>query len=229
MRLQPLHRGLGAAFLDARYAVDGVADQRQVIDDLLWPDAEFGHHGRHVEHLAAHRVHPQHVVVDQLREVLVASRDDGLPATRGRLHGERADHIIGLDALDHEQRPAQRAHRSVDRLDLRGEVLRHRRPMCLVLGEEVVAKGLALGVEHHRPVGTGVFTCQPPQHVDDAMQCAGRLAGTRTQVRQRVVGAVEVGRAVDEEEGGHNGVGRTVSPHYAALMAGHGDHSAVLG
>ena len=204
MCLQPFHSRLGPAFLDPRHAIHGVAHQRKVVDDAFRPDTELGLHRWAVEHLTAHGVDPEHVVVDKLGEVLVAGGYDSLPASRRCPRGERADHVIGLHAIDHEQRPAQRAHCGMDRLDLRGEVLRHRGPVRLVLGVEVVAEGLALGVEHHRPVRAGVLTSQTPQHVDDAMQRSGRLASASAQVGQRVVGAVEVGGAVDEKKGGHD-------------------------
>jgi hypothetical protein len=45
-------------------------------------------------------------VVDQLRQVLVAGRDHGVHAGLGRLHGQGADHVVGLDAFDHQDRPA---------------------------------------------------------------------------------------------------------------------------
>ena len=61
--------------------------------------------------------------------------------------GERADHIVGLDALDHQQRPAMRAHERVQRLDLAHEIVGHRRAIRLVLGIPVVAESLARRVE----------------------------------------------------------------------------------
>ena len=40
---------------------------------------------------------------------------------------ERADDVVGLDAFDHQERPAMRAHELVQRLDLRDEIVGHRR------------------------------------------------------------------------------------------------------
>ena len=84
-----------------------------------------------------------------------------IPARSASLR-ERADDVVGLDAVDHEQRPAQRADRREERLDLRAEVVGHRRAVRLVLGVDVVAKGLALGVEDAAEEICLVIGDQPP-------------------------------------------------------------------
>ncbi|EKE16767.1 MAG: hypothetical protein ACD_10C00811G0001 [uncultured bacterium] len=63
---QPFQRCLRAAFGDAGDAVNGVADQRQIIDDLARRDAEFGLDTGFVEQLVAHRVVPADERADQL-------------------------------------------------------------------------------------------------------------------------------------------------------------------
>ncbi|MNY31088.1 hypothetical protein D3C86_1652350 [compost metagenome] len=74
------------------------------------------------------------MVVHQLREVLVARGYHGTHALRRGLAGQRADHVIGFHAFHHHDRPAQRAHGLVDRLDLFGQILGHGRAMFLVCG-----------------------------------------------------------------------------------------------
>ena len=143
----PLRRGLGADLLDARNVVDRVADEREVVDDLLRRDAELRLHRRLVERLVRHRVDQRDVRIDELREVLVAGRHDGADAGARRLLRERGDDVVRFDALDHEQRPAHRADRFHERLDLRGEIVGHRRAVRLVLRIHFVAERLALGVE----------------------------------------------------------------------------------
>jgi hypothetical protein len=68
---------------------------------------------------------------DELGEVLVAGGDHHLPAGLDGLAGEGADHVVGLDALLHQQRPAFGLHRLVERLDLGPQVVGHRRAVDL--------------------------------------------------------------------------------------------------
>jgi hypothetical protein len=109
---QPLGGGLRADLVDAGHVVDAVADQGQEIDDLVGTHAELRQHAVGVEPLAAHGVHQRHLLVDQLRQVLVAGGDDGAHAVRLRLARQRADHVVGLDALDLQHRPAERGRTS---------------------------------------------------------------------------------------------------------------------
>ena len=93
------------------------------------------------------------------------------------------------------------AHHFVNRLDLLGQVFRHRGARGLVLGIEVVAEGFALGVEHAGDVGGREVGAQAAQHVDHAMHRAGRVAVRAAQVGQRVKGAIQVTGTVDEKQG----------------------------
>ena len=87
------------------------------------------------------------MLVDELREILVAGRNHDLDALRRRLPGERADDVVGLDARLHDQRPAERGNAFMQRRDLARQILRHRRPIGLVFRIPLVAEGFALGVE----------------------------------------------------------------------------------
>ncbi len=111
----------------ARHVVDRVADQAQVIDDAFRRHAELGDDAVAVEFFVAHRVDQRHMRIDQLRQILVAGRYHGIHAVPDRLHRQRADHVVGFDAFDHQDRPAHRAHRFVYRFDLPDQVVRHRR------------------------------------------------------------------------------------------------------
>ena len=116
--------------------------------------------------------------------------------------GQRADRVVGLDARHLEHRPAEQPHHLVDRLDLLRQVVGHRRARGLVLGVPVVAEGLALGVEDAGRVLGRVLLAQLLQHRDHAVDRAGR-ARRRAPRRSgmRVVGAVEVARAVHQQQG----------------------------
>ena len=159
--LQPLHRCLGAAFLDPGYAVDGVADQRQIINDARRRDTELGCDARLVEQFIAHRVVPAHLRPDQLGEILVAGGNQCFQAVDRGSRGQRADHVVGFDAVDHQQRPAGGPDRGVNGFDLADQIVRHRRAVRLVFRVPVVAEGLALGVEDDGLVVRLVVAFQP--------------------------------------------------------------------
>ena len=198
---QPFQRRLRAALVHAGHVVDGVADQGQVIDDAVRRHAELGEHAGFVELFVTHRVDEHDLVVDQLRQVLVAGGNDGVHALGGGLHGQGADHVVGFHAFDHQDRPAEVAHRFVDRGDLLAQVFRHRCAGRLVLGVHVVAEGFTLGVEYAGDVGGRVVGAQAAQHVDHAVHGAGRETVGAAQVGQGVVGAVEVAGTVNQEQG----------------------------
>ncbi|MNN28925.1 hypothetical protein D3C81_1425080 [compost metagenome] len=197
---QPFDRGLGADLGHAGDIVDRIADQRQVVDDALGRHAELGRHARGIEHFAAHGVDQRDLVVDQLRQVLVAGGYHRTHALLGGLARQRADHVVGLDAVDHHDRPAQRAHGLVDRLDLAGQVFRHGRAVFLVGRIHVVAEGLALCVEHAGAILCRVIVAQLAQHVDHAVDCPCGQTLSIPQVRQSVISAIQIARSVDEQE-----------------------------
>ncbi len=105
---EPLGRGLRPHLVDAGDVVRAVTDQRQVVDDLLGLDVELRLDAVAVEQRVRHRVDERDALVDELRHVLVAGRDQHLLAGRGRARGQRADDVVGLDARDAQQRQAQR-------------------------------------------------------------------------------------------------------------------------
>jgi hypothetical protein len=203
---EPLDGRLGADLVDAGNVVDGVADQRQVIDDTLRRHAELAEHAGFVEHLVAHRVDQADVRADQLREILVTGRHHHLHALRRRLRRQRTDHVVRLDAVAHQQRPAEGHDGRVQGFDLTHHVLGHRRAVRLVLRVPVVTKGPSLGVEDAALVVDSrrlVIAFQAPQHVQHAVDRSGGLVLRGTQVGHGMEGAVEVRRSVDQQQGGH--------------------------
>ncbi len=122
---------------------------------------------------------------DELREILVARRDDDVDAVRRGLQSERADHVVGLDAVDAQLRKAERVDELPHRRDLRDEFVRHRCAMRLVLGVEIIAECPARRVNDERDV-VGLRLERRAQHIDHAEQGAGRLAAAVGQRRQRV-------------------------------------------
>ncbi|MCY1284699.1 hypothetical protein D9M70_336140 [compost metagenome] len=198
---QQAQRGFLADPGDAGDVVDLVAHQRQVVDDQLGADAELGAHALDVVDAAGHGVDQGDVRADQLGHVLVAGGDHHVAALRGGLPGQGADHVVGLHALHAQQRQAEGAHAGVQRFDLHAQVVRHRRPVGLVFGEQLVAEGPTLGVEDHREGAVRVLLAQAFQHVQHALHRAGGQALGGGQRRQGVEGAIEVGGTVHQDQG----------------------------
>ena len=174
--------------------------------------AEFGLHAGHVAALAVHRVDDGDVAVHQLRQVLVAAADNDFNALSSGGHRQRADHVVGLDPGHVQHLPAHQAHDFVDRLDLRAQIVRHRRAVRLVLGIQRVAKGRAFGVEDTGGKIGRHLLAQALQHVDHAANGAGRRARRITrhhaQIGHRMKRAVQIAGAVHQQQG--FGLGRGV-------------------
>ena len=189
----------------ARHIVARVADQRLDLDHLLGADAELLDHLGAADALVLHRVVHGDAVVHELHQVLVR-RHDG--RRRLRFAGEAGvggDDVVGLESGLLQAGDVEGAHRLADQRELRDQIARDVRPLRLVFGIEIGAEGLFRLVEHHREVRRPLLRLhvveQLPQHVAEAEHGvdlqAVRLAGER---RQRVVGAEDVARAVDQED-----------------------------
>src|SRR5690606_22421541 len=206
--------------------VDGVAHQRQQVDDARGRHAELGDDRLvAVQLAAAHGVDQLDAAaagerLHQLCEVLVACGDGDVAALARRLQRQGADDVVGLDPGDAQHREAERLHDVAHRLDLRAQVVGHRRAVGLVLGIQVVAEGLAGGVEHEGGA-VRLLLERGAQHVDHPEQRAGGLAGGVGQRRQRVEGAVQVGRAVDQDEAVRGPLG------HAPILRGGAGHNRV--
>src|SRR5690606_29712823 len=118
--------------------VDLVAHQREEIDYQLRPDTELGAYAFDVVDATGHGVDQGNVRADQLRHVLVAGGNHHVAPQRRALPRQGADHVIRLDPLDAEQRQAQRTHAGMQWLDLAAQIIRHRRAVGFVFGEQLV-------------------------------------------------------------------------------------------
>ena len=184
--VEPLGRGLRAYLVDARDVVRAVADEGQVVDDLFRIHVKLGLHAVAIEERIVHRVDQRDALVDELCHVLVAGRDQHLLARRRGALRQRADDIVRFDANDAQQWQPNAGYGLQERFDLRAQVIRHRRPVRLVLREQVVAEGPAGCVEHHRERRARVVAQQLLQHVQHAVHRAGGLAARGGERRQRV-------------------------------------------
>ena len=130
------------------------------------------------------------MLIDELRQVFVAGRDDRLKLLLAGATSERRNHVVGFDAFNLDDRPAQRTHCCADRLNLAAEIVWHCGPIRLVFGKKIIAKRLTLGIENAREMLRFDLLPQYVQHRNEAAKRAGRLAARGAQIRQRVVCAV---------------------------------------
>ena len=190
----------------ARHVVGGVADQRLHLDHLVRRHAELLDHLGDADALVLHRVVHDDAVVHELHQVLVGRHDGG---GRLRLAGEPRvgrDQVVGLEAGLLQAGDVEGVHRLADQRELRDQIVRRRpagapcirdrnrcgrsSPTCRTPPRDASARS------------SGFMSLQQlPQHVAEAehgvdLQAVG-LAGQR---RQRVVGAEDVARAVDQED-----------------------------
>ena len=208
----------GALVADAGHpfdVVDRVAHQGHHVDDLLRRDAEFLLHAAGVVPGAfVARIEDADAAADELKEVLVHRDDRDVESRRRRLDRQRADDVVGLVALGGEDRNAERFAGGVHHLDLLRELVRHRRPVGLVVRRQVVAKRAAGEIEGGGDVLRLLLVHQLPQHVHEDVDGVGRLAlgvvqqAAISRADRRVIRAVHLRAAVDEiddRSGGHGG------------------------
>ncbi len=200
MLCEPLGRRLGPDLGNAGYVVGRVADEGEVVDDLLGIDIELRFHAGAVERCIAHRVDERDRFIDELRHVLVARRDEHAMTFARSAAGERGDHVVGFHSLDSQHGQALRAQDREQRLHLRAQIIGHRRAMCLVLAEELITEGLARSIEHHGDARRMLLVHELEQHVEHAQYRARRLAARVAERRQGVESPIQIRRAVDEDE-----------------------------
>ena len=196
--VEPLRRRLRADTRHPRDVIGAVADQGQVIDDLLGINVELLLDAVAIEDLSGHRVDERHVVADQLRHVFVDGRDEH-PEIRLRTPaGQGADDVVRLDALDAQQWQSHRPDSIDERLDLVAQIVRHRWAIGLVLRIHLVAECLARRVENDGDTFRRLLAHELVDHRQHAMESASGFARRVAEFRQRVVGAIQIRRAVDQ-------------------------------
>ena len=190
---------------DAWHIVHRVARQRLDVDDLVRRDAEFLH-DLGLAHLAVlHRVIKRHAGADELHQVLVRRHDAAGGTCLHCQAGVGGDQIIRLVILLLDAGDVEGAGGLADQAELRAEIGRGLRPLGLVLRVDVVAEGLRRMIEDDgqmRGLLAGVRLFQQlPQHVAEALHGAdGQAVRLARQRRERVIGAENIPRSIDEVE-----------------------------
>ena len=214
VRRHELGRRLVADALHARHVVRRVADEREIVGDVVRRDAESLAAVLHADPLlfdarraAASGIEQPHAGAHELLEILVARNDDDVHAGVDALPRQRADDVIGFVAVERENADVERVEELVDALhaaievglQLLGELLARR----LVRGIPLVAERQA-GVVHPAEVVGLVRVEEPLQEVDDAPRGRRVLAAARGERArdQREERAIDQRVAVDEKESG---------------------------
>ena len=141
------------------------------------------------------------LLADQLHEVLVAGDHHHRMTACGQPPGEGADQIVGLVAGHFEDRQPIGRRDRLDVGDLNRHLLGHRRPVGLVVRKQVVPEGGAAGVEEHGGIGRAALLHELDQHAGEAEDRVGRKPPGIGQALDGMIGAVDVGGAVDEIDG----------------------------
>ncbi len=141
--------------------------------------------------------------LDQLHQVLVGGDDRHVAAGGQRLLGVGGDQVVGLVAVLLDAGDVEGLDGVADQRELRHQLFGRRRAMRLVVLVDLVAERLLAGVEDdgqmRRPAALAGVLQQLPQHGAEAVHGADRQAvGRARQRRQRVEGAEDVARAVDQ-------------------------------
>ena len=203
-----LASGLGADAENAGNIVDRIAHQREHVADLVGPDAEFFLDLVDIDPGILHRVEhvdPRAVAfADQLHQVLVRRHDCDMPPLALGFACIGGDDVVRLDIGFLDAGQAERAGGIADQRELRHQILGRWRAVGLVLIVDLVAEALARLVEDDgqmgRAVGLVQVVGQLPQHGGVAIDRADRRPFGIGQRREAMVGAEDIGRAVDEIE-----------------------------
>ena len=216
---------LGADAIDARHIVDCIAHQRQHIPYQFGGDAELLLDLGEIDALVLHRV--EHIdarramrrvhLADQLHQILVGTDDGDVPAHALRFAGIGGDQVVRLQPGNLDARQAEGARGIADQRELRHQILGRFGTVGLVVLVNVVAEADPAGIEDYRevrrPVSLVEIGGELPQHRGVAIDRADRGAFRVGQRRQPVIGAKDIGRAIDEIEmllAGCSGIGHAV-------------------
>ena len=186
----------------AGHVVDRISGQGLDIDHAVGRDAELFEHLIQPDALVLHRVKHIDAVTDQLHQVLVGRDDRHRPPGLAGAGGQGGDDVIGLIALNLDAGHVEGAGGLAGKGKLRAQILGQFGAVGFVGGVDVVAKGLGPGIKDHGDMGRGFFAGVgqlAPEEVTKPGHCADRHAvGFARERRQRVIGAEDKGRPIDQ-------------------------------
>ena len=200
-----LDERLRAFLADAGHAgnvVDCIAPDGHHVDHLLRGQPErFLHSSRVVKNFASGVVEAD-PFTDQLKEVFVGGCDHYVVAAIPRRAGERPDQIVGFPVRHPDHWDAQPVEDFVHQRQLHDQVVGHRLPIFLVVGEGLVPFFGSADIEGHSNAIGVVILEQLAQHLGESVHRVGGQARRVGQATDRKVGAVDVVGTVDDEQSG---------------------------
>ena len=113
------------------------------------------------------------MLIDQLCHVLVAGGDQRIDPLIGCLLRQRANDIIGFHSRNAQQGQSHGLDNFMYGVNLLRQFFWHGWTMGLVVGIEIIAKGLALGIKHHGNMFGIIIRQQAPNHVHDSVDGPG--------------------------------------------------------
>ena len=197
--INPLRGRHRAALRDAGHVIHLVTHQRKIVDDSFGPDTVLFLHLLAIENLSSHGVDELNLVVHDLSKILVPRGNEDFPP--GGFPGFRKgrQHVVGLHALDLQQRPPLQHHHFQNGFNLASQFVRHRRAIRLVFRENFMTEILSRRVKHAGRViwcneGLHIF-----EHAVKALDGARRFSAARRQRRQRMERTKQVVGTVNEK------------------------------
>ena len=118
---------------DAGNVVGGIAGQAEEVRHALGGHPEALEDLRRTGALFLHGIEEADPLADDLHQILVAGDHGDLHPLGGMAAGDRGDHVIGFKTGDFHYRDVQGPDHLPDVGDLSGEIVRHRRPVGLVI------------------------------------------------------------------------------------------------
>ena len=202
--LQQVRRGLVPDARDAGDVVARVALEADEVGDQLGRDAVAVDHALAVVDLrvrdAPRGGHDPHPLVDELVGVAVAGDDHHGDLALLRLHDERGDHVVGLEALDRDVPVAERLHQRAQMRPLEAQQVGLARALGLVVGRHLLAARQA-GVPHHDRRHLAVVGEDLHEHRSEAEDgVRGPPVRGRDRLREREERAVGERVPVDQEQ-----------------------------
>ena len=187
----------------ARDVVDTVTRQRLHIDDAGRGHAELFKHLVGTDGLVLHRVEHVDAGADKLHQVLVGRNDGTAAPSRLRLQGEGGNDVIRLEPIHLDAGDVEGAGGVTSQGKLRAQVFGQGWAVGFVLVVQVIAEGVRAGVKDHGDMGGGGLAANggklaPHQVAEPGDGPHRQPIRFARQRRQRVIGAEDEGRAVDE-------------------------------
>ena len=187
----------------ARDIVDRIPGQRLHIHHAIRADAEFLHDALRIDQAVLHRVQHFNAAADQLHQILVRTDDRHPPPRIARMAGKGCDDIIGLEPLDLLAGNVEGLGGAARQGDLWAQILGHRLAVGFVFRKQIVAERHAALVKDHchmsRRIRAAIALDIALKHVAKARHRPdGQPVGFARQRRQRMIGAENEGRSVDQ-------------------------------